>query len=223
MAAITAGLNPALARAPYRVGRLVDRVIALAIPASVELLMSAAEDAAEHRLAVDVGERARFEQRLQRRWGAALDTLMLFRLSCLDAGVAFHDRHKPAEGDWVYAVLVRLQARACLVAAEVLALLRAGFASGAHARWRVAHEIAVVGSFVKEHGQDTAERYLRHDAVEKRPCGGGLPAVCEEARLRTFQRRGTCRDPDGPRRASRQVRHGLRQPIRLGGHRAPTP
>jgi hypothetical protein len=166
MASLAEAATPGLAGAPHRVGRLIDRVLARALPASVESLIGAADKTRESRLAVDVGERTRFEQRLQHRWGAAVDTLALFRIWCLEAGIAFHDRRKPADGDWVYAVLVRLQARACLVAAEVLALLRAGFASGAHARWRAGHEIAVVGFLIKQHGQDAAERFLLHEAVE---------------------------------------------------------
>jgi hypothetical protein len=62
---------------------------------------------------------------------------------------------------------MRLHARACLVAAEVLTLLRAGFPSGAHARWRTIHELAVVAFFITEHEQEIARRYLAHDAIQR--------------------------------------------------------
>jgi Family of unknown function (DUF5677) len=81
-----------------------------------------------------------------------------------EAGEDYHQRHTPAEGDWLYAALVRRQARGCLVASEVLALLRSGHASGAHARWRSLHEIAVVAGFIQD--QETARRYLSHGAIE---------------------------------------------------------
>ena len=63
-------------------------------------------------------------------------------------------------------VIVRLHARACQVGAEVIALLSAGFADGAMARWRTLHEIAVTAYFILENGEDVAERYLAHRHVE---------------------------------------------------------
>ena len=56
---------------------------------------------------------------------------------------------------------------ACQVSGEVLALLHAGFADGAHARWRSLHEMAVVASLIQEHGQELAERYLLHEKVQQ--------------------------------------------------------
>jgi len=120
---------------------------------------------ARQQLTEEKDERTAFEQRLHERWGQALDALALFRAWCLEAGIAFHERYE-ATDDWVHAALVRLHARICLIAAEVLTLLRGGFASGADARWRSAHEIDVVALFISERGQDTAERYLLHDAIE---------------------------------------------------------
>ncbi|MDY6966866.1 MAG: DUF5677 domain-containing protein [Halobacteriota archaeon] len=71
-----------------------------------------------------------------------------------------------SEQDCVFEILTRLHARACQTASEVLVLLESGHADGAHARWRSLHEIAVVGFFVKLHGNAVAERYLLHDGVE---------------------------------------------------------
>ena len=50
---------------------------------------------------------------------------------------------------------------------EVLALLHAGFADGAHARWRSLHEMAVVASLIQQHGQELAERYLLHENIQQ--------------------------------------------------------
>jgi hypothetical protein len=156
----------ALARHPHRIGRLMKTTIAHVVPPSVTLLSEGALDRAEQRLTDEKEERAAFETRLKERWGGALNLLTLFRLWCLEACITFEDRHAPTEGDWVHAALIRLHARACLITAEVLTLLRSGFASGAHARWRSAHEIAVVGYFIAKHGHNTAERYLLHETVE---------------------------------------------------------
>lgn len=168
MIAIGESTTLSLARYPYRIDDLVKSVMALVIQRSVEMLVESATEHAGPQLAKETTRRRGFEQRLHNRWGPALDTLTLFRLLCLESGMALHERKKPAKDDWTYAALIRLHARACLITAEVLSLLRAGFASGAHARWRTAHEIAVVGFFVAQHGQATAERYLLHDAIENR-------------------------------------------------------
>jgi hypothetical protein len=105
-----------------------------------------------------------FENRLYSRWGRALDLADMFIAVAREAGVDFHQRHSPAEGDWRYAARVRLHARGCLIASEVMALLRSGHASGAHARWRSLHEVAVVAGFIGD--QETARRYLSHGGIE---------------------------------------------------------
>lgn len=63
-------------------------------------------------------------------------------------------------------VLIRLHARACQVAGEIITLMESGYADGAMARWRTLHEIGVVIALIAEHGDDLAERYLAHDTVE---------------------------------------------------------
>jgi hypothetical protein len=166
MEAISDNLTLSLARHPYHLARLVRTVVARTLGPSVRFLADGVAHDADQRLTDERREREGFEERLRGRWRPAIDMLALFRLWCLDAGVTVHERRRPAQGDWVYGALVRLHARACLVTAEVLALLRAGFASGAHARWRSAHEIAVMGFFISQHGQETAERYILHEAIE---------------------------------------------------------
>jgi len=86
-----------------------------------------------------------------------------------EAGEAFSRKHAPEaaeDNDLVFSGLIRLHARACRIAEEVLALMRAGFGQAAMARWRALHEVAVVASFIKEHGQGTAQRYFEHEHVE---------------------------------------------------------
>ncbi|WP_271518459.1 DUF5677 domain-containing protein [Bradyrhizobium sp. CCBAU 53380] len=63
-------------------------------------------------------------------------------------------------------VLIRLHARACQIAEEIVCLLEGGFADGAMARWRTLHEIAAVSSLIREHGDELAERYIEHDGIE---------------------------------------------------------
>lgn len=63
--------------------------------------------------------------------------------------------------------------------------MRAGYADGAAARWRTLHEIAVTGSFLVEHGEDAAERYLAHFPCEQLK---GARAYNEHARALGYRR-----------------------------------
>ncbi|WP_449550394.1 DUF5677 domain-containing protein [Lelliottia amnigena] len=63
-------------------------------------------------------------------------------------------------------LLIRLHARACSIANEVLFLLKNGFADAAQARWRSLHEINVTLRFIQNFGPDCSERFLAHDIVD---------------------------------------------------------
>jgi len=114
-------------------------------------------------------ERKGFEQRLQRLWSPALERLQALIIAASEAGATFAlERRKARRWGPRDEALVRIHARSCLIAREVLTLLRAGYASGAHARWRSLHELAVTAFFVSEHGEGVAEAYLLHAAVASR-------------------------------------------------------
>jgi len=110
-----------------------------------------------------------FEQRLNNDWKKPFDMFEMFLILAFEAGDEFNNefRKEAAENkNYVFEVLTRLHARACQIASEIFVLLKGGFADGAHARWRSLHEIAVVGSFIKTHGNEIAERYLLHNNIE---------------------------------------------------------
>src|SRR2546427_12404451 len=109
--------------------------------------------------------RAAFERRLQRWWGRSLDLFEVLKSVALEMGSNFNDEVSQGSDPLMYA-LVRLHARAVLIASEIEALLRTGHADGAHARWRTLHEVTVVAIFLAKHGAETAEQYIQHDAVE---------------------------------------------------------
>jgi hypothetical protein len=114
-------------------------------------------------------EMGNFEKRLQKDWKKPFDLFEAFLVLAFEAGDEFNHEFRKDETEtknYVFEVLTRLHARACQIASEVLVLLKSGFADGAHARWRSLHEIAVVSSFIKTHGNDVAERYLLHDNIE---------------------------------------------------------
>jgi len=110
-----------------------------------------------------------FEKRLQNDWKKPFDLFEAFLVLALEAGAEFNRefrKDKTEAENYVLEALTRLHARACQIASEVLVLVKNGFADGAHARWRSLHEIAVVASFIKTHGNEVAERYLLHDKIE---------------------------------------------------------
>ena len=115
-------------------------------------------------------DRKGFEKRLNEHWKCPLDLLDLSIALNLEAGTEFNQKFRNeamGSGDAVFEALTRLHAKGCQVSGEVLALLSAGFADGAHARWRSLHEMAVVASLIQQHGQELAERYLLHEPIQQ--------------------------------------------------------
>jgi hypothetical protein len=110
-----------------------------------------------------------FRKRLAERWQLPLERLAMMltitREFSETVGARLQEEKSQSNQNLV-GVLVRLHARACQVAAEVLALLRQGFPDGAMARWRTLHEIAVVAMFIRDRGEAVAERYLLHSTME---------------------------------------------------------
>ncbi len=143
------------------------------LPKMVHEISSAILNELRHRAAGMLRKRrtdiSSFESGIAERWKKPLDLLEMFIVVCLETGEEFNrewHESEAGEEEYVFEVLVRLHARACQVASEILALLRTGHADGAHARWRCLHEIAVVGFFVAAHGDTVAKRYLLHDSIE---------------------------------------------------------
>lgn len=147
------------------------------IPQLVQELVSEASAGILEELEKDVprmleenrDRRESFEVNTRRLWGKALDLLEMLIVIAYEMGEDFNEEFRPqasTEHDYVFEVLTRLHARACQIALEIHTLLSAGYADGAHARWRTLHEISAVAYFVTRHGNAVAERYLCHDPVE---------------------------------------------------------
>lgn len=106
---------------------------------------------------------------IRARWSDSLDLLAGLIHMCRELGAEFlsaeYDSAKESN-DLVFFASMHLHASACLVASEILCLLENGYASGASARWRSLHEVAAYAMFIRKHGQQTAERYLRHSHIK---------------------------------------------------------
>lgn len=158
-------------------GVSLEHAMELAAPALHEAL-----DEVAPRVARDLVRRAprmlrqhgrlnrRFERRLRKHWGHALDRFYAIVVCAEEVGHELHRAHREgtaAEFDAVFEALIGLYARACRVAREVHHLLSGGFPLGALARSRTLHELAVITIVIADYGRekehaDLADRFLRH-------------------------------------------------------------
>ncbi len=112
---------------------------------------------------------AGFRERLYERWRLPLERLRMLLTICREFGGGINQNVRQSADTttkYLVEVLTRSHARACQITEEILCLLEGGFADGAMARWRTLHEVAVVTSFIANHGEGIAERYVLHQVVE---------------------------------------------------------
>ena len=112
-----------------------------------------------------------FRARLESRWGEGLGQLRMLLTMAREWGQWVYTRHraqKTTNKILLKDILIRLHVRACQVTDEIICLLENGLADGAMARWRTLHEIGVVAAVLSQHGEEIAERYLAHQAVESK-------------------------------------------------------
>ncbi len=110
-----------------------------------------------------------FKDRLQERWSEGLGWYRLALYLTHELGDDFNRSLRPIAArfrDHKFEALIRLHATGALICGEILELLRAGYASGAHARGRSLHETAVIAMFIQQENRETAERFLLHRLVK---------------------------------------------------------
>jgi Family of unknown function (DUF5677) len=89
-----------------------------------------------------------FRRRLDKRWSDGFQKLQMLLTIAREYGSELSDAIAATGGGAsprAFKILIKLHARSCQVAEEILCLLRNGFADGAIARWRTFHEIVAVG------------------------------------------------------------------------------
>ena len=157
---------------------LLKDVLTSFVDQSGEAAVRVTDRLLRHGVKIVTGRRLRiigFEQRLFDRWGGAFDLYELSLYLAQQCGERFCTACRPQCKDFKFEALARLHAGACRVAGEILTLLKSGYPSGAHARWRTLHEIAVIALFISQESNEVAERYHNHkfvksyeDAVDQR-------------------------------------------------------
>lgn len=99
-------------------------------------------------------------------WGEALSLLQGLIVISDESSLWYAERvDEYMQDDTAEDLLLRIHAKAVQVAKEILTLLRNGYPDGAQARWRTLHELSVIGLFISEQGDETAERYINHEAI----------------------------------------------------------
>ncbi len=134
-------------------------------------------------------DRKNFEKRHYLLWKDGIDRLETYLVVAYELGKNFNGYYRSSAAkhqDYLFEALTRLQARSVHVGSEVLYFLRSGFADGAHARWRTAHEIAVVATFLVQHEEEVAKRYLEHEAVESYKAMLKYQEYAEQLNLKSF-------------------------------------
>jgi hypothetical protein len=112
-------------------------------------------------------DRSGFRRRLYTRWGKGLELLKMFITISREVGSEINAAARVKDNLAVSTdVMTRLHARACQISEEVVCLLENGFSDGAMARWRTLHEVSAVTSLILKHGEELAERYSAHQAIE---------------------------------------------------------
>jgi hypothetical protein len=147
----------------------IQQFAAQAIVEAEEASYQRLKQEAPHLLQEQHDIRKGFEERLLLRWGEALSLYDLYLLVTTQIGQDVNQEGREEaidQQDFVFEALIRIHGRACLIASEIRALMLAGHASGAQARWRTLHELSVVAYFIKEHGNDVAERYMLHEVIK---------------------------------------------------------
>lgn len=163
-------LNELIEKYPDKEGDLnVDEIISDITPEAVALIEKALLKSAKKMLKQRRKLAAKFEKINIKRWSHAFDELEKHIVICLEAGEELNDSYRPKaskENNLVFDLVVRHHARACLIAQEILYLLKRGFPDGAHARWRALHEVTTTAMFIAKHGHECAERFYFHEVVD---------------------------------------------------------
>lgn len=154
---------------PERMDAELTEVVETVIDGSAKVLLRAIRKQwpdiqADHREA-----RIAFAETIQFLWGEALDKLDMLTAAADSVGgqaMAVERASRSKKRVAITEALDRLHIRGLQVAAEILTLLREGFADAAFSRWRTLHEISVVAMVIGDHGEELASRYLDHDFVE---------------------------------------------------------
>lgn len=100
------------------------------------------------------------------KWGKCFDLYELFSILSLKFASRYNQRVNSLKAGidnkvkFRFVAIKELHGRACQIFAEILCLIKNGYADGAYARWRTLYEIMIVASFIKEEGEIAAKAFI---------------------------------------------------------------
>lgn len=119
-------------------------------------------------------EEQRFLDEHRARWAKALSASDGFFVLVSEtakgyaAYVSGLSEEERAEHFHTFTALHSLHLRAVQEYAEIVTLIKNGFADGAFARWRSMYELSVISSFISTYGEPTAEKFIEASGTEDR-------------------------------------------------------
>jgi hypothetical protein len=164
-----AALERSAAKDPQFIEKFATQTILAALPVSAKSMVDTFDAGAKALVKERRAELEGFQRRLWKYWGPGFTRLEVMIHSLWDYGADLLSdlKSSPELGkDPVFVALARLIARGNRVAAEVQALLLAGFADGALARWRTLYEISITATFIAQRDPEFARRYLEHEQLQ---------------------------------------------------------
>jgi hypothetical protein len=146
---------------------IISKTVHEIMPRLIEIVDNHLKKKSKKILKLHQKEISTFKKNLAKTWESAFNELELFISFNLEYGIILSESYRKKKNDDVkFETLVRLHARACQIASEVLTLIKNGFADGALARWRSLYEISILASFLENKPVDLCQRYLDYYFVE---------------------------------------------------------
>lgn len=118
------------------------------------------------------------------KWGEAFNLYELYYILSLKFAARYCQRcnhvSKDEEKEHVYEFIVikELHGRACQIYAEILCLIKNGYADGAYARWRTLYEIMIIISFIKSQGKEAAKAFYDNSFIDTQHCNWAKGLKC---------------------------------------------
>lgn len=151
----------ALKQTPKEIDSILDKI--------KDVTFKAAQDDIKQAIEEDGRDRAEFEERLYEDHKELFDNFTALVGVSIEAVQKHREitNNQIGDKDKLLPLLLRLHARVCRIANEIITLARTGYGTGALARWRAMHEITVVMLYLREQGPKAIKVFADHGVVSK--------------------------------------------------------
>lgn len=133
---------------------------------TAETIVEDMENSMFERVLENRAELGEFHARQEQKWGKGFvaSEAMYFAVQEISENYnAFvvNERNEELKQKYnTFSALKLIHARSCQIYLEIFHLNRLGFADGAFARWRSMYELMIIGYFIKQQGEEIAEKFI---------------------------------------------------------------